>query len=312
MIRYLLVLFLLISSSACSIQKLQSKYREKATDYPLEYPVSIQTIDAYDSETGYLIYYDEQQAPYQKVVCFIHGYGAINPAIYGKWIKHLVGLGAVVIYPRYQKTTHRPRPGEFAETMSQGVRDGLQELERRDGLISEAPEVYYFGHSYGGAASLYFGIEYEKYGLPKPTAIFACQPGTGIYSALKKPSYAAMEKDIDLVVLSSENDGVVGDKMAALAYQTAPVTRKQWIQQREWSTDSLQFKATHGSPCSVDLELDQPVYNFVYRLTLRKARYDWEDTEGYFKISEALLKAPRDRDWALPKEGFLFYSKTLD
>ncbi|MEZ4892408.1 MAG: hypothetical protein R2778_05270 [Saprospiraceae bacterium] len=38
-----------------------------------------------------------------EVVVFLHGYGAYNPMAYGKWIKHLVAKGNIVIYPRYQK-----------------------------------------------------------------------------------------------------------------------------------------------------------------------------------------------------------------
>ena len=36
------------------------------------------------------------------VIVFLHGYGAIDPSIYGHWIRHLVLQGNIVIYPRYQ------------------------------------------------------------------------------------------------------------------------------------------------------------------------------------------------------------------
>ena len=53
-----------------------------------------------------------------QVVVLIHGYGALNPLIYGDWIKHLVRKGHIVIYPRYQRNLFFPRPPRFGEPRS--------------------------------------------------------------------------------------------------------------------------------------------------------------------------------------------------
>jgi len=310
--KYLSIIFLLAIMSSCSISRLQPQSSAAAKNYQQEHSVAIQTIADYDAEDGYYIFYANKEAPHQKIVFFIHGYGAINPAIYGKWIKHLVGLDCVVIYPRYQKSSYRPGPRKFAENMSKGLLGGLNQLRSSKDLIADDPEVYYFGHSYGGAASLFFGLAYQEHGLPKPAAIFACQPGTGIYKAMRKKDYAALEKDIDLVVLSSEKDKVVGDKMAERAYRTAPAQDKIWIKQRAYSADTTDLKADHSSPCSVDLELDNQVYNLVYRLILKKGKFDQEDIAGYFKISEAILEGEIGENGALDALLFSFQSGGKD
>ena len=64
------------------------------------------------------------------VIVFVHGYGGYNPMIYGKWIQHLVRQGNIVIYPRYQKNLHSPRPRKFSTNVSQAIRDALIELEK--------------------------------------------------------------------------------------------------------------------------------------------------------------------------------------
>lgn len=302
--KYLPLIFLLTLTSACSISRLQPQSSAAGKKYQQAHSVAIQIVDEYEAQDGYYIFYADKEKPHQKIVFFMHGYGAINPAIYGKWIKHLVGLGCVVIYPRYQKSSYRPWPRKFAKNMSAGLRSGLNQLQSSAGIIADDPEVYYFGHSYGGAAALFFGLAYQEYGLPKPTGIFACQPGTGIYKAMRKKDYAALEKDIDLLLLSSEKDKVVGDKMAERAYRTAPAKDKVWITQSPYSADTLVLDADHGSPCAVDLELDNQVYNVVYRLALKKGKFDQEDIAGYFKISEALLDGEIGKEGAL--DGLLF------
>ena len=66
-----------------------------------------------------------------EVVVFMHGYGAYNPMAYGKWIKHLVAKGNIVIYPRYQRNLIMPRPNAFPRYAARGIRDALAALEKK-------------------------------------------------------------------------------------------------------------------------------------------------------------------------------------
>lgn len=291
----LMVMFLALLTS-CS-KKLHSLSTYPINIHKKNSSLHMKVVDTYEKRDGYYIFYKENDSIPQKIVFFIHGFGAINPAIYGKWIKHLVSLNCAVIYPRYQKTIYNPFPGKFPETMSKGLLDAMNHITSKERVIVDSTNVFYFGHSYGGAASLYFGLEYKKYGLPKPKGIFACQPGTGPFNAMKKDNYSAMEKDIDIVVLSSEKDFLVGHKMAQLAHHTSEVKNNVWIKQFALKSDSLKLKANHSSPCSLDYELDNNIHNLVFRKAIKRSVFDQEDKEGYFKISEELLKNHEEREW---------------
>ena len=64
------------------------------------------------------------------VIVFVHGYGAINPMIYGKWIKHLVRKGNIVIFPRYQRNLICPSPKKFAGNVVDAIHNALDTLNQ--------------------------------------------------------------------------------------------------------------------------------------------------------------------------------------
>ena len=51
------------------------------------------------------------------VVVFNHGWFAVNPAVYGAWIEHMVRRGRIVIAPRYQRDLLTP-PANFSAQRS--------------------------------------------------------------------------------------------------------------------------------------------------------------------------------------------------
>ena len=107
------------------------------------YPHQELIIQNYASESdGYWLFEPTAPKPDSAdVIVFIHGYGAIDPLIYGKWIRHLVLQGNIVIYPRYQKNLVSPGTKAFAGNAAKAIRDALTKLEEeehvRDSIMDE-------------------------------------------------------------------------------------------------------------------------------------------------------------------------------
>src|SRR5438876_1883397 len=58
------------------------------------------------------------------VIVFLHGWGAMQPRMYDRWIQHLVRRGNIVIYPRYQENLVTP-PREFTPNATLAVEAAL-------------------------------------------------------------------------------------------------------------------------------------------------------------------------------------------
>jgi hypothetical protein len=94
------------SFSQSVLPPLQSIRGPGSTDYA---HAGIRMLDNGDQVDGYWLFEPTLPTPDSAhVIVFLHGYGAYNPMIYGKWIKHLVRNGNIVIYPRYQKNNFFP------------------------------------------------------------------------------------------------------------------------------------------------------------------------------------------------------------
>ena len=112
---------------------------------------SVAFFDAATSADGYWLFEPAAPVPDSaEVVVFLHGYGAYNPMAYGKWIKHLVAKGNIVIYPRYQKNLVWPRPDGFPENAAKAIRDALQVLEQEGHVKPRTEKVAYIAHSVVG------------------------------------------------------------------------------------------------------------------------------------------------------------------
>jgi hypothetical protein len=101
---------------------------------------SVTFYDHAASADGYWLFLPADPLPDSaEVVVFLHGYGAYNPMCYGKWIKHLVAKGNIVIYPRYQKNLVWPRPEHFPENAAKGIRDALEHLRKNGPIQPKSP-----------------------------------------------------------------------------------------------------------------------------------------------------------------------------
>ncbi len=257
---------------------------------------SVSFFDAADKADGYWLFEPADPKPDSaEVVVFLHGYGAYNPMAYGKWIKHLVAKGNIVIYPRYQTNLLWPKADVFPENTATGIKQALTELQKGEGRVRpRTDKVAYFAHSYGGVIATNLACHWQKFGVPKPAAMLLAEPGSGPLKGARLDDYSKLPPDLHLNVIIGEDDYVVGAEFGALVFRTAVNTpnRNLLIQRR--STDGNRWvRASHSEPYCYDLDFDTGVRNYTAKRVLSVSRLDEVDFNCYWKLGDALLEYTR-------------------
>jgi len=256
-------------------------------------------VSFYDAATkadGYWLFEPADPIPDSaEVVVFLHGYGAYNPMAYGKWIKHLVAKGNIVIYPRYQKNLVWPRPDGFPKNAAKGIRDALQVLENEGHVKPRTEKVAYVAHSYGGVIATNLASHWEQFQIPKPTAMLLAQPGSGPFKGARLEKYERLPDELNLLVVVGEDDYVVGEEFGRLVFETAVNTpnRNLIVQRRDTSNFQRWILATHSEPYAYDLDFDTGVRNFTAHRVLMSARLNEVDFYCFWKLTDALIAYTR-------------------
>ena len=140
------------------------------------------------------------------VVIFLHGWVAIDPSRYGRWIGHLVRKGATVIFPAYQTKPAYDTTTPLGNVLA-GVRAALGQVVFEPGRLVVA------GHSAGGALAADYAAVAADHGLPAPAAVFSVYPGRKLRH-LKVPIPAVDLMQIApgtrLIAMAGERDTAVG------------------------------------------------------------------------------------------------------
>lgn len=250
----------------------------------------VKQYDFADESDGYWLYEPAKPTPKSaNVIVFIHGYGAYNPMIYGKWIKHLVRKGNIVIFPRYQKNLVSPSSKKFVSNVVIAIKDALEVLES-DGHVRPLTKHFSLvGHSYGGVISANLAVTFEKHDIPKPKAALLVSPGTGPFKGALLKSYDEMPEDLNLLVMVSDRDQTVGDKIGALIYKTAEkVKNRNLIRQYSDYHGSVSITSGHNESYSVDKDFDSGVKNFSTKRAIKVGKFNAIDFLGYWKLFDAL------------------------
>lgn len=259
---------------------------------------SVDFYDAAASADGYWLFEPNDPKPVEApVVVFLHGYGAYNPMAYGKWIKHLVAKGNIVIYPRYQKNLVWPRPKGFPPNAAKGIRDAIQVLQEKEGHVRPIlDKVTYIGHSYGGVTAANLGVYWEKYKIPKPAAMLLAEPGSGPFSGARLKDYSALPADLNLLVVVGEDDYVVGAEFGLIVFETAVNTPKRnfIVQRRDTTGHRRWVMASHSEPYCYDLDFDTGVRNYTAQRVLYMSRLNEVDFNCYWKLADALMSYTRN------------------
>ncbi|MFN4253476.1 MAG: chlorophyllase/cutinase-like alpha/beta fold protein [Saprospiraceae bacterium] len=258
---------------------------------------SVAFFDHAQRADGYWLFEPSDPKPDSaEVVVFMHGYGAYNPMAYGKWIKHLVARGNIVIYPRYQRNLLFPKADCFPANAAKGIRDALKTLETEGHVRPRLEKVAYVAHSYGGVITTNLAVNWEKYGIPKPTAMLLAQPGSGPLKGARLDSYEGLPADLNLVIITGEHDFVVGDEFGALVFKTATNTPNRNLVKhfRSVNPDSTRaMSASHSEPYSYDLDFDTGVRNYTAKRVLNTSRLNEVDFNCYWKLADAVIEYTR-------------------
>ena len=291
-----LITLLLYSIAGCSQDTFQSYQPSMGPGSPTYLHEEVKMIDHSEPADGYWIFEPAAPVPQSaNVVVFVHGYGGYNPMIYGQWIKHLVKKGNIVIYPRFQKNNWSPRPPKFVANVATGVNNALAYLKKKSKIQPITENLSFVGHSYGGVISANLAINYEKYNLPKLKSIMLVSPGSGPFKGGVLDSYESIPADVKMLVMVSDNDMTVGDKLGIRIYETAiKVKQRNFIRQYHDSSIQPPIYAGHNESYSVDLEFDNGIRNFTSKRALRIGRIDNVDYFGYWKLFDALLDCTRN------------------
>ena len=276
---------------------------------------SIAQFDYAQEPDGFWLYEPASPKPDSAhLVVFVHGYGAYNPMVYGEWIKHLVRQGNVVLFPRYQKNLFKPSPNDFIPNVATAIKDAIALMDSTDHVKPIISELALVGHSYGGVISAGLGVAYEEHMIPQPKALFLCSPGSGPFNGGVLKDYSGISSDTKLVVMVSNDDRIVGDKLGLRIFETATaVADRNLIRQYEDDYGTTSIEAGHNESYSINTDFDTGVRNITSRRAENVSSIDAVDYYGYWKIFDGMLDCVRSDsncDYALgdtPQQRFMGY-----
>lgn len=225
------------------------------------------------------------------VVVFHHGWMSMNPGIYGAYIEHLVRLGHVVVFPRYQ-TDVFTEPALFLPNALASIRDALDVLATSpDHVRPDRSRFALIGHSAGGNLAALVAASAADHDLPAPRAVVALLPGE--VKSVPGPSLAQIPAETLLVVVAAEHDVVVGDDRARRIFAEAsavPAARKKFVLFRTDRRGLPWLIADHFAPTAASPRLDNG--DGPFRLfQMAKAELNALDRAGFWPLTERTLEA---------------------
>lgn len=226
------------------------------------------------------------------LVVFNHGWGALNPACYGKWLSHLVRKGNIVVFPKWQNDLYA-LPQDFTPNAVISIKTAVDTLQNGNHVLPRLNNVAYVGYSYGGVISSNLAILADSGGIPSPKALLVCNGGNGNTQEAMLPTYTTMP-DIKLLIIAGKNDVVVADTFGRMLFDSAIAVNPLYKNHITQYYDGHGFPAiesTHNEPLSWDssyYSYDFFDNNWVVNASLVASKTDAVDFFCYWKFSDAI------------------------
>jgi dienelactone hydrolase len=227
------------------------------------------------------------------VVVFLHGWGALRPAVYRAWIDHIVRRGSIVIFPQYQRLNSRGP--EFAPNAVKAVKQAIAQLQAQGPVKPDLERFALVGHSAGAVCAVNVAALAAAEGLPKPKALMVVEPGRWINPDNPDPKFGIPLEDLSripagalILVVVGDADERVGDVTAKEIFKKLghiPRADKNYIVVQSDNYGYPPLVANHASPAAG-----------------LGAAVDALDYYAYWKLFDALTDAAfhdKNRNYAL-------------
>lgn len=252
-------------------------------------------LDRYGKDDGYYVFFPkEQEKEIRSVVFFVHGYGALNPMIFGEWLEHLIKNGNIVIYPRYQKNLISPATTKFTPNAAEALKGALKDIKGA-GIQLESLPLVFFGHSFGGVIVSNLAAQADEYDVPTPDVVMVAEGGTGPFTGALIEDYGVIPSDIPFLVTVGDNDWTVGSYFGERLFKEVPkdndlvlLHQKSFYQEGKWS-----ITASHYEPYAMNDWCDNKNYNFTFKRAQQVAKTDVLDEEGYWHWLDLCIERAR-------------------
>jgi pimeloyl-ACP methyl ester carboxylesterase len=257
-----------------------------------EYPCAgLVVVDSSARAGGYWIYQAAEVLPdTAPLVVFLHGFGCYNPMIYGKWIRHLVGKGNVVIMPRYQDRLLHPRARDFSAVVAGSVQRAMDYLRQHSATPVGFNRPVVIGHSYGGVLAADLLLHFSGKNLPKPAAVMICQAGINIFRGGRIRDYEGFPEDVNLLLVVAKNDLLVSRRISKQIYRhTTHLKNRDLLILNPDRHGRPHLAAGHRACHATDRAFDNGVRTFSARYALFQIPTDAADYYGYWKLADALI-----------------------
>jgi len=262
----------------------------------------------------------ESQLDRLPVVAFVHGWGGMDPYLYGGWILHLVRNGNIVIYPRYQDNLYT-RLDDMTPNAVASVQDALEHLATNGRVLPDWDRFAIVGHSMGGFIATNLAADSD---LPVPKAVMVIQPADGedrmprLGKRLALTDMAGLSDDTLFLLVTGDADIDAGDRGATKiwsALERIPLTRRMFATIASDHRLSPPLLADHLSPLAVDRSFPEgPSENGARRpIGLLILHRRWAvrfapnalDYDGYWRMFDELLDAAFNETRAVSLRGFV-------
>ena len=234
---------------------------------------------------------DSEAVTPERIVVFLHGFGAQNPGVYGGWIRHLIAddSATIVLFPKFQTGLWAPRGEVFTQRTQETLESTLTELRSRYPNLPRS--VTLIGHSIGGAIAANLADREAVMRNFSIDGIMLVQPGHKIFRCGRQDFYQNVRPDLPVLIVTGADDGASGDKFANHFVETAPqIQHLLFVRQRAGRGAGEVMKAQHKTPVNPVRELYTPNFNLITEGAKWVGREDRADTHGYYRLSDLLLR----------------------